>query len=315
MKFKELIIDLDIPVYRAALKGQKTTYTLKDSEGNHLGDFDSAKSVKEYISDAEDFFDESTEGWVRETVVTILDVEKCYEVIDRTISSYLTMTKIPKGLYSIGGDSSGNFRNHIATLHKYKDRSGDKPHYLKDVKEYAINKYKPLICHGKESDDQISEWLYEDYLKGQRTKDKTKCSRVMLDLEKDCRVTAGWHYDPKVDKEPVWVSTFEANSWLFAMALAGDSADTYYGCKGIGYVKAKQWLEPCKTSDELYLRALELFEMKFGDNEEGVHHYTSWDGTPSIKTPAEILEENLRLAMMLREGDWENDYKQLVVNK
>ena len=308
MSFKELIIDLDIPVYRAALRGQKTTYDLKNSEGELVQNFRSAKDCKSYLLDAKDMFDEDTSLWTRETVVTILDVDECFKALDRTIESYLTVTKIPKGLYSIGGDSSGNFRNSIATLNKYKDRTGDKPHYLKEVKAYAIQKYNPTICTWKESDDQISEWLYEDYLKGLKLKDKTLCSRVMLDLEKDCRVTAGWHFDPKVDKEPIWISTLEANSWLFAMALAGDSADTYYGCHGIGYVKAKKLLEGSKSTRELYDRSLGMFKSKFGDS----HQYESWDGLQMIKTPAEVLEENLRLALMLRQGDPEKDYLPLV---
>lgn len=302
--FKHAIIDLDIPVFKAAAIGQKTMYNLFDSSGTFIERFESAKDVKNYITDAEEFMGEDVAGWYKEPDIIYKDVEDCYKALDFMIETYLKEVNVTTGMFSIGG--GGNFRDNIATVREYKgNRQSEKPKYFYDVRDYAIRKYNPKITNGIESDDQISLWLYEDYLKGYRTKNKLLCERVMIDLEKDCRVTPGWHYKPDVDEEPVWISTLEANRWLFTQTIAGDTADNYIGCPRWGVKKAGDLLADCKTTKDIYQKSLEVYQKVFDEE----HKYVSWVGEDVVRSPEEMMHENLRLAFMLREGDIENDWK------
>lgn len=309
IKFKEALIDLDIPIYQAATSGESITYSVLDSDGVVLeSNIRYKKEANNYIKDAEDFFEEDTSDWSIERNVEILDFDKCSSTLDSMVGSLIKKVGAEKGKFSIGGKT--NFRDDLAKITKYKDRDySNRPHHLTALKEYAINRYKPAISDYCESDDIISIWLYEDYLRGFNTKDKSLCERVMVDLEKDCRTTPGWHMNPKEDSEPIWISTLEANRWLFCMAIGGDSCDTYKGLKGYGYVKAKKHLEDCKNTKELYKKTLELFEDNLGKD---VVLTKSWRGDNIQMTAKDIMIENLRLAFMLREGDWEEDWKKLI---
>lgn len=290
-RFKEAIIDLDIPVYKSAAAGQKTVYHLYDSDGDFIDTFSSAKDCKSYLEDIAEFFGEPIDGYTRESEVIIGDFDICRKTLDYLVNFYLEKADAEKGLFSIGGGGE-TFRDVVAVSKTYKgNRTQEKPHYLKQLKEYAIKKYNPKVVTGIESDDQISIWLYESYLKGMKTKNKNKCTRIMVDLEKDCRTTPSWHIDPEKDEEPVWISTLDANRWCLTMAMGGDSADHYGGIKGIGYKKAEKILEDCKTTKEMWDKTKETFIEK---------GYTE-----------EYMIEMVRLATMLREGDIENDWKVL----
>lgn len=292
-RFKEAIIDLDIPVYKSAASGQKTVYHLYDGDGEYVETFSSAKDCKDYLNDMEEFFDMDVSEFTRESEVRIGDFEQCTKTLDYLINFYLEKADAEKGLFSIGGGGE-TFRDRVAVSKTYKgNRTQEKPHYLKQLKEYAIEKYTPKVVTGIESDDQISMWLYESYLKGFKTKNKSKCTRIMVDLEKDCRTCPGFHIDPEKDEEPVWVSTLEANRWCLTQAIGGDSCDNYAGLKGYGYKKAGKILEECKTTKELWETTEELFKSVRGEGHE------------------EYLEEMCRLAFMLREGDIEEDWKVL----
>lgn len=290
-RFKEAIIDLDIPVYKCAAAGQKTVYHLYDDQGNFVDTFMSAKDCKDHLQDLEEFMMVDTSNYTREPEVRIGEFETCYKMLDYMIESFIKLADAEKGLFSIGGGGD-TFRDVVAVSKVYKgNRTQEKPHHLKQLKEYAIEKYNPKVVTGIESDDQISIWLYESYMKGMKTKNKNKCTRIMVDLEKDCRTTPSWHIDPEKDKEPVWISTLDANRWCLTMAMGGDSADHYGGIKGIGYKKAEKILEDCKTTKEMWDKTKETFIEK---------GYTE-----------DYMIEMVRLATMLREGDIENDWKVL----
>ena len=292
-RFKEAIIDLDLPLYKAAAAGQKTYYHLYDENGKHVDEFSSAKECKEHLEELAEFLMVDTSNYTRESEVRIGEFEVCTKTLDYLVNFYLEKAGAEKGLFSIGGGGK-TFRDDVGVSKIYKgNRTQEKPHYFKQLKEYAIKTYNPKIVTGIESDDQISMWLYEDYLRGLKTKDKNKCKRIMVDLEKDCRTTPSWHIDPEKDEEPVWISTLDANRWCLTMAIGGDACDHYGGLKGYGYKKAAKVLEDCKTTKEMWEETCKLFEKEYGEG---------WE---------DYLEEMCRLAFMLREGDIENDWKVL----
>lgn len=287
-KFTHCIIDLDIPIYKAASIGQEVFYTLYNDKKEIEGEFPSQKQMKNYLYDRGEFLGIDTSGWYHEKGFRYRDIKQCFMVLDNTIQNCFKMTNTKKGLFSIDGE--GNFREAIAVTKVYKgNRGSERPHYLQEVKDYARKKYTPLVANSIESDDQISMWLYEDYVNANGN--PSKCKRIMVDFEKDCRTTAGWHIDYLKDKSPVWIDELEANRWLLTQTLAGDPCDNYSGCSRIGMVKAKQALSDATDTQQLIEATAKLFLEKHPENAK------------------DLLIENLRLAMMLREGDPENDWK------
>lgn len=305
-EFEYAIIDLDLPVFKCSAAAQKTWYDLYDGNGELVGEFSSAKFCKEHLQELTEFLDVDISDYKRVPRLVVGEFEDAVEALDGMIKHFLKISNAKQGWFSIGG--KGNFRDDLARLKKYKgQRSSEKPYYFKALREYAIKKYQPIVSEGMESDDLISMRLYEDYLLGLKSKDPNKCKAVMIDLEKDCRTTPSWHLDPKIDKEPVWVSTLEANRWCLTQAICGDSADNYSSVEGYGEKKAKKYLEDCKTTKEMWDKTLALYEEVYSDK----NIVKSWTGEEIEMTPEERMIEHVRLAFMLREGDIENDWKVL----
>ena len=197
-EFEYAIIDLDLPVFKCSAAAQKTWYDLYDGNGDLVGEFSSAKFCKEHLQELTEFLDVDVSDYTRVSRLVVGEFADAVEALDGMIKHFLKISNAKQGWFSIGG--KGNFRDGIGKLQMYKGkRSSEKPHHFKALREYAIKKYKPEVSSGVESDDLISMRLYEDYLLGFKTKDKTQCKCVMIDLEKDCRTSPGYHLDPKID--------------------------------------------------------------------------------------------------------------------
>src|SRR5690554_6399286 len=118
-RFKEAIIDLDIPAYKSAAEGQKTNYHLYNSSGEHVGEFTSTKDCKIHLEDLEEIFDIDTTGYTRESEVRIGDFETCTRTLDHLVEHYIKVADAEKGLFSIGGGGR-TFRDDVAVSKIYK---------------------------------------------------------------------------------------------------------------------------------------------------------------------------------------------------
>ncbi len=307
-RFKYAIIDLDIPLFKAAAIAQKTVYHLYDPDGDFIQTFQSAKDCKAHLSDMSDFLGLDVSTFRREPEVVVGKYEEAEKALDHLIERYIKDADAEMGWFSIGhGDI--NFRDDIAVEKKYKgNREGmTKPVHHKRLKEYAIKKYTPVLADGVESDDLICIRLYEDTENVKRLKDKSKAECVLIALEKDCKNSVGHLYFPDT-KETIWNTTLEANRWVAYQSLTGDSADNYSGLPKVGPKKAAAMLEGLTTTTSIMDTLCTAYKDHYGTNAIETH---DWQGQPVTRFWHDYLRENVRLAYMLREGDKDEEWKKL----
>lgn len=316
-EFEYAILDMDLPIFRAAASAQKTWYDLYDDTGEFLETFSSAKECKSYLQDLEEFMEVDTSNYKRESRLVVGEFEDAVDALEVILKHYMKKANARKAKYFIGGDSSKNFRIDVATIKEYKSgRSAEKPIHLKRLIEYAKEKYDVVIADGCETDDLVSIAIYHDYLKGFKSKDKSKCECVLVSEDKDASVTPGFNINPAKDDEPSWITTQDARKWLFEMALGGDSCDGIVGAPGVGYKTAATLLEGCKTEKEYWSKTVEVFEDAYRKHcskpkgkkegksidEDGNLTYKNWKGEVVTRHISDIAEENVNLVYMLRES-------------
>ena len=315
--FEYAIIDLDLPVYKAAASAQKTFYDMYNEKGEFVETYPSADAYKEAIEELEDFLMVDTSEYERKPRVVIGEFEDAVKRLHDYIEEYLEKANAKQALYFIGGDSSTNFRHEKATIIGYKStRKQEKPHHFYDLVEYAKLEFNPVIAEGVECDDLVSIALYEDYKRGLKSKDKSVCQCVLVSIDKDSKVTPGWHLNPDKDDEPVWISTKDAAMWLYTMCIGGDTADAIKGAPGYGYKKAEKALADCKNESELWEKTCEIYDLAYRKecrkknrkdpaleiDDDGNVTYTTYQGEVVTKHIGDLAEENMHLVYMLRES-------------
>lgn len=315
--FEFAIIDLDLPIFKAAASAQKTWYDLYDKDGELVESFPSAADCKAHLEELEDFLGEDTSQYTRKSRIVVAEFQKAVDALDTILKEYMQKARAKQPKYFIGGDSATNFRHEVATLKGYKSgRPPEKPHHFYDLVKHAKQKYNPVVADGVECDDLVSIAIYKDYLRGLKTKDNSKCQCVLVSIDKDSKVTPGWHLNPDKDSEPVWISTKEARLWLYTMCIGGDQADAIIGAPGYGYKKAEQALEGLSKPSDLWAKTLEVFEAAYRKecakpkkkdknmsiDDDANLTYTDCHGEIVTKSIADVAHENMELVYMLRKS-------------
>jgi hypothetical protein len=108
-------------------------------------------------------------------------------------------------------EGTGNFRKKVATIQKYKgNRTGEKPRYFKDIREYLVNFHGATVVNDQETDDQLGLLQTED--------------TVQVTNDKDARQIKGWVYDFKKD-DLFYVEELDGIKWFFTQMCTGDQID------------------------------------------------------------------------------------------
>lgn len=124
--------------------------------------------------------------------------------------------------------SSTNFRLQVCNLYK-ANRTQPKPILLAPVKQYFINKYKPIVIDNYEADDACAS----AHVACQRA----GLESVLAHIDKDLDTIVGTHLN--FDNKNVYVVTpAQALVTYYRQLLTGDVSDNVKGIKGIGPVKA-----------------------------------------------------------------------------
>lgn len=320
--FDTVAIDGDILVYRAASVAQHTYYDIY-ADGEFEETVDYAKDAKGYIKDQSEFFMRDNVLYEIRPRLEFFSEEEAKLAFDyqmRTIK-----TKLKAKNYKIYLTGSGNYREKLATVLKYKgNRDGtEKPYWFYAAREYAES-LGAIVIQGNEADDACSVVAYRGYLMNPE-----KPTTVCVSADKDLRNTPGFHFNPDKDEEPVLIGMDEANKNFYQQLLKGDkSSDNIPGCQGlskktagkykvrkiatIGDKGAEALLADCKTAREHYERCFEVYrdwysEQDGWDAETETFQYKSWDGSFYERTIDEIMREQANLLHMQRiKGDrWE----------
>lgn len=127
----------------------------------------------------------------------------------------------------------GNFREQLATILPYKgNRTGAKPKYYRDIKDYLLHFKDAELIHGREADDAMGciQWAAKDR------------STIICTIDKDLDMIPGWHYN-FMHNEQYGIHVKEANLWLFQQMLLGDRVDNIPGIHNVGEKRTAALLE------------------------------------------------------------------------
>ncbi len=176
-----------------------------------------------------------------------------------------------------------------------------RPVALNTCIEYLFDKLQAEYIPGLEGDDAVGVTATE--------MDAADC--VVISTDKDmltlpCRVFIVPHMRPLEEGKIREVSIREANRNVFTQAITGDRVDNYLGAPGLGPKAAAKYLGAGHLSEsEAFKVVVQAFKY-------------SWDNKPKYHdrwvNPGDPYKEallNVRMARILRDGDYDMDAKKV----
>lgn len=208
-------------------------------------------------------------------------------------------------------EGKGNFRDDLLLPSKYKGDRKDmiKPIYLKNCKDYLLDRYKAEQSSDQETDDVLASYSYEGFIKKQYI--------VQSSTDKDANSNVGWllNWD-KMDK-PIYISGLGSltretkgtvrglgRKWFYHQILFGDRADCYvpYELSGkkFGEKKSFDVLEKLETDKECWQAIYDQYKIWYPEPFE----YTAWNGEVVKGDAIQQMQLYIDCAHMRRfEGD------------
>lgn len=226
-----LLVDGDIVAYRCAAVAEKTKYLSENPDGTYKV-FDTAKEAKAYV-------DPQGYTWSRK------ELQPAEFAIDACQSTmHMIATKFPESLVQVYLSGERNFRDNLWVTKKYKgNREQPKPTHLPKVREYLLGRWFAVVSQNQEADDDI----------GIANRNDT----VIVSVDKDLDQLPGWHWN-WVKEELYYVTSKDADQFLYEQVISGDSTDNIPGLPGWGPVKARQYLD-ARGEQSLYEATVALF--------------------------------------------------------
>lgn len=204
---------------------------------------------------------------------------------------------------------TGNFRDQIATVRKYKEnRSTSKPTHWQAIRDYLVKAHKATIVNGIEADDALA-------IRQTELGDNS----IIISRDKDLRQVPGWHYGYPIGNQPEFgpwkyddigeielITRYKTDpvtgeqrvsnnkivggglKFFYSQVLTGDDTDTYPGLPRCGASRAYNLLCDTETNEEMYAVCLAAYQEKYAED------------------AAERLREQAQLAWMVREYDVQN---------
>jgi len=159
--------------------------------------------------------------------------------------------------YSLHVSGKGNFRKEIKQPYTiYKGKRKDKPPQFRALKDYIIEKYKPIMHDGLEADDTISIEANE-YIKQNQL-------YMLITIDKDLKTIGGLFYNLMYNNL-IAVSTTDAIEFFHEQLLTGDTVDNIPGIEGVGKVKAGKILKD-KNIKEQFESIVNAYKKHYGQD-------------------------------------------------
>jgi hypothetical protein len=284
------LVDADMLVYLGGFAAQSTSYSatwFDYSDAPHLEIFPNMKALKEWEL-------EHPEQLLTD-VEAVIEVEPVENALSIVKTKMVEIDKMSQGM-EVYIKGEGNYRDALATLHKYKgNRTTPKPVHYDEIRRYLKERWGAVEVHGKEADDQITTRARQ--LLGKKV--------LLCHADKDLDQIPGdhWNYSKNVRYK---ISEDEALLFFYQQILSGDAADNIKGCWKLGTSGAEkivnevfeEWVDRHDLPDEdwdlddlemtLWDRVVQEYEVSMGK-----------DGCPYAGMPAETVAlENARLVWM-----------------
>jgi hypothetical protein len=328
-QFKLLICDFDTALFRSAkfveedyiIVTNKVTGEVKEFKnktefyGHHV------KKEKGWLGDTNKFLNTTVlpeeftiEECVRPSPEIADPLSQAMINIDFAVGSIKDSVKTEDYKLVIGGKK--NFRYDIAQELPYKGERKEKPIFFEELRNLFLQKYKNkiIIAEGREADDVLSQYAYENYLHYMKTKEWLYCLSY---LDKDIKMCVSPNINPdKLEEGIQYNSPLEAAHCYAVQLLTGDkSVDNIEGLpnlteelrekyevrkgKGVGKKTAESYLEGCKTPKELFERVVEAYKAFYGPRKK--HTFTNFREVELSWTWKDFLSERANLLWMYRD--------------
>lgn len=147
-------------------------------------------------------------------------------ILDEMIATFEEDTGIASGDFGFALTDKRNFRFDVCSTYKSNRKDVRKPLCYPSVKQYLIDHYHTLALPGLEGDDILGLYARDD--------------AAIWSEDKDLKQIPGLHW---VDDDWEEVTEEAGDRFFFTQVLAGDVADGYKGCPGVGPVKAERILD------------------------------------------------------------------------
>ena len=239
------LIDGDVIVYRIGFSVQKDVYTL-EYEGN-LHRFEGKRALNTFLY--EEKLPPDSEDVIINMHTEVEPVQNAYHSINILLDQILEATDAEDYEIYISGPT--NFRTEIARTAPYKgNRTGRKPEYYDDIRNWLVQYKGAQISDGIEADDVLSICQYN--------RDNT----VIVSIDKDLDMVPGDHYN-WVSNTLYTISPLEGARNFWTQMITGDTVDNIKGIPGLGKVKASKHLAGCKDFYEMFQVVLKLYTEHF----------------------------------------------------
>lgn len=146
-------------------------------------------------------------------------------ILDEQIATFEEDTGIASQDFIFALSDKRNFRFDVCSTYKSNRKGSRKPLCYPSVKQYLIENYATKTLPGLEGDDVMGLLSEGDV--------------GLWSADKDLKQIAGLHWE---GDDWLEITEEEADYFFYYQVLAGDAADGYGGCPGVGPVKAERVL-------------------------------------------------------------------------
>lgn len=332
------IIDVDTLIIHAALAGQEASVLVKHKatgwtktfknktlfqghhtkrEGGWLGELNAEKALKGLPLVSPDDF---------EITPIVTKIEDQYT----QNGSIITAEAVVKGRfknkieaitkqdwcgdYRICFATGRSFRYDIAQTQPYKSKRPEKPLLYEVVKNYMLSNYtdKIITYHDVESDEIVTQEVWEDWCKASRDFDKLTVVGCYIDKDVSQYAQLWYNFD-KPELGLTKITPLEAAKNLATQMLKGDSIDTIGGLpelpeemfakyslrkpgkQGLGEKTARALLDHADDLKGVFSLVLEAYRGYYGDTPQP---FISFDGKESRRNWLDHMNEQYRLLRM-----------------
>lgn len=209
-------------------------------------------------------------------------------------------------LFSDRSAPKTSFRYNVHPHYKEQRATAKKPHLLKDVERWAMDRFDGMAYSGLEGDDALGIEATQ-----------SPGRYVIISSDKDMRTIPGKvmivpHMKPISIAKVETITPFMADyNWMF-QTIVGDVVDNYKGAPGAGAVAARRWLNGAKTLEEMWRDVLGVYQKQWqnprwrGNFIQKNEFVMAWDGLSKFHPAWCEALMNARCARILRAEDYDN---------
>ena len=302
------LYDADSLIYTASYSCQTTRYHFVDNDGCRVSDyFQYAKDAKSWLNDEDDLGVDTEIEYTRVSSIKPLSPKRGYKILNQLMANYKALAGSSVSEHNFYLTPKGDKRKALKGIEKKYQGNRDnsvRPVNYEAIRDYALTLQDVKVVPVGYEADQIlvgrGQYLGEN--------------AVTISIDKDMSIIEnGWVIivDKKSNKGvPIWNDslgwlnrkTMKSSEktvgggflYMLFLAVAGDNADGYSGCKGMGDKRVYELLKDCDSKKDAINTLITLYKGIYGE----YYSFTSWDDQEITLHHTELLEQHIRMSFM-----------------